>query len=139
MHLGLSFGLGTSSKGALYGGGAEAGYFVVKGVAPGLSVDVSGGTGQSTTGLITGTLRVVPVRFDSVALFLVGRAGRMLVSSHADGWAAGGGAGVVVSMGSNLGLEISYEVLGLVPNSFCNDFESGCRLDSFGFGLIVGL
>ncbi len=139
MHLGLSLGLGTSSKGALYGGGAEAGYFVVTGVAPGISVDVSGGTGRSTTGLLMGTLRVVPLRMDSLALFLIGRAGRVLVSSHADGWGAGGGAGVVVGMGSNMGLQISYEILGLMPNSFCKDFESGCRLDSLGLGLIVGL
>jgi hypothetical protein len=139
MHLGLSLGLGTSSKGALYGGGAEAGYFVVTGVAPGISVDVNGGTGRSTTGLLMGTLRVVPLRIDSLALFLIGRAGRVLVSSHTDGWGAGGGAGVVVGVGSNMGVQISYEILGLMPNSFCKDFESGCRLDSFGLGLVVGL
>jgi hypothetical protein len=139
MHLGLSLGVGSSSKGALYGGGAEFGYFVVTGVAPGISVDVSGGTGQSTTGLLMGTLRVVPLRVDSVALFLIGRAGRVLVSSHADGWGAGGGAGLVIGMASNMGLQISYEVLGLFPNSFCKDFGSGCRLDSFGLGLVVGL
>ncbi len=139
MSLGLSFGLGTSTEGTLYGGGAEIGYFFLRGLAPGISVDVSGGSGRSTTGLLMGTLRWVPLHTGPLSLFLIGRAGRVLVANHVDGWGAGGGAGVVVATGGNLGLQISYEVLALMPQSFCNDFSSGCRLGSLGIGLVMGL
>jgi hypothetical protein len=139
MHLGLSFGLGSGSGGARYAGGAGFGYFVATGVAPGVDVSVNGGSGVLTTTSLTGSLRLVPIRTESFALFLIGRAGRLFISGHSDVWAAGGGAGVVVPMGRSAGLLISYEVLGLWPSSHCSNLANGCRLDSFGLGLIFGL
>jgi hypothetical protein len=114
MHLGLSLGIGNGAGGMRYAGGAGFGYFVVTGVAPG--VDAS-----------------------AYALFLIGRAGRLFISDHADAWAAGGGAGVVIATGGNVGLQLSYEILGLWPSDHCSDLASRCRLDAFGLGLIVGL
>jgi hypothetical protein len=81
---------------------------------------------------------VVPLRLSSFALFLIGRAGRLFIGNHADAWAAGGGAGVVFATGGNLGLQLSYEILGLWPASHCSDLASGCRLDAFGLGLVLG-
>ena len=139
MHLGLSLGLGSGTGGRRYAAGAGFAYFLVTGVAPGADVSVSGGSGLLTTGSATGTLRLVPLRTQSFALFLIGRAGRLFISSHADAWAAGGGAGVVIATGPRVGLQISYEILGLWPRSHCSDLASGCRLDAFGLGLLVGL
>jgi hypothetical protein len=139
IHLGLLLGVGSGSGGMGYAGGAGFGYFLVTGVAPGADVSVTGGSGVLTTMTATGTLRLVPIRSHGFALFLIGRAGRLFIASHADAWGAGGGAGVVFATGSNVGLQIFYEVLGLFPSSNCADLANGCRLDSFGLGLIVGL
>ena len=114
MHLGLSLGLGSGTGGMRYAGGVGFGYFLLTGVAPGADVNVSGGSGLLTTGSATGTLRLVPLRTQSFALFLIGRAGRLFISSHADAWAAGGGAGVVIATGPRVGLQIAYENPGIV-------------------------
>ena len=137
--LGLSLGIGSGTGGTLYAGSAGFGYFVVAGVAPGADVSINGGGGVLTTETVTGTLRLVPVRTGQFAFFLIGRAGRLFISNHDDAWGAGGGAGVVIATGGNVGLQLSYEVLGLWPSSHCSDLASGCRLDAFGLGLIVGL
>jgi hypothetical protein len=139
MHLGLSLGIGSGASGMRYAGGAGFGYFIVTGVAPGADVSINGGSGVLTTETVTGTLRLVPVRTGQFALFLIARAGRLFISNHDDAWGAGGGAGVVIATGGNVGLLISYELLGLWPSSHCSDLASGCRLDSFGLGLVVGL
>jgi hypothetical protein len=139
IHLGLGLGLGSSGHGAVYAGGVSFGYFVLTGVAPGADAEVSGGSGLLTTGLVTGTLRLVPIRTGSFAGFLIGRAGRVLVSGHRDGWGAGGGAGVIFTTGGRMGVQLSYEVLGLLPSSFCRDLSNGCRLDSLSLGLVIGL
>lgn len=139
MHLGLSLGLGGGSGGLRFAGGLGFGYFLVTGVAPGVDLSVNGGSGVLTTTSLTGTLRLVPIRTNNFSLFLIGRAGRLFISSHDDTWVAGGGAGVVVPFGRSAGLVISYEILGLWPSSHCSDLANGCRLDSFGLGLILGL
>jgi hypothetical protein len=138
-HLGLSLGIGSGTGGMRYAGGAELGYFLVDRVAPGVDARISGGSGVLTTGMLTGTLRLVPVRTRDFAFFLIGRAGRLLIASHNDVWGAGGGGGVIVATGGNLGLLISYEILGLWPSRSCSDLASGCRLDAFGLGLVMGL
>lgn len=140
IHLGLGLGVGSTGHGAVYAGGLSLGYFVLTGVAPGADAEVSGGSGVLTTGLTTGTLRLVPIRTHRFAGFLIGRAGRVLVASHRDGWAAGGGAGVIFIMtGGRMGVQLAYEILGLMPSSFCRDLSNGCRLDSFSLGLVIGL
>jgi hypothetical protein len=139
MHLGLSLGIGNGAGGMRYAGGAGFGYFVVTGVAPGVDASVNGGADVLTTETLTGTLRLVPIRTGAYALFLIGRSGRLFISDHADAWAAGGGAGVVIATGGNVGLQLSYEILGLWPSDHCSDLASRCRLDAFGLGLIVGL
>jgi hypothetical protein len=139
MHLGLSLGFGSGSGGARYAGGAGFGYFVVTGVAPGADLNITGGSGVLTTTALTGTLRLVPIRTEKVSIFLIGRAGRLFISSHPDLWAAGGGAGVVVPVGRSAGLVVSYEILGLWPSSHCSDLTNHCRLDSLGLGFILGL
>ena len=139
MHLGLSLGIGSGTGGMRYAGGAGFGYFLVTGVAPGVDASVNGGADVLTTEALTGTLRLVPIRTSGYAIFLIGRAGRLFMHNHADAWAAGGGAGVVIATGGNVGLQLSYEILGLWPPGHCSDLASGCRLDAFGLGLIVGL
>jgi hypothetical protein len=138
VHLGLSLGVGSGTHGMRYAGGVGFGYFILTGVAPGADVSVNGGSDVLTTAAVTGTLRLVPLRTPSFALFLIARAGRLFIASHADAWGAGGGLGAVIATGGNVGLQISYEMLGLFPSRHCSDLRNGCRLDSFGLGLIVG-
>jgi hypothetical protein len=138
MHFGFSLGAGRGAGGMRYGGGAGFGYFVLTGVAPGADFSINGGSDILTTAAVTGTLRLVPVRTHGFALFLIGRSGRLFIVDHADTWVAGGGAGIVIAPGGNIGLLISYEVLGLFPSDHCSDLANGCRLDAFGLGLVTG-
>ena len=75
------------------------------------------------TGLLLGALRLVPVRTESFALVLTGRAGRVFLADHADGWGAGGGAGILVMLSQGAWVEIGYEVLQLLPQTFCEDLS----------------
>jgi hypothetical protein len=128
----LSLALGYSSDGGFLAGG---GYrrFVVAGVAPGLEASVQTG-GPTTIGLVLGSLRVVPFRTRQVAFALTGRAGRVLLSDHDDGWGAGGGASAIISLAANVGLELGYDVLWLLPSSFCADL-SACTIQ----GPVIGI
>ena len=130
----LALGLGYSSlSGFLAAGGLR--YFVVDGVAPGVEATyVSGGKIGSAYGLALASLRVVPLRTPSFALVLTGRGGRVFLGDHADAWGVGGGAGVMLMLGSGAGLEIGYEVLRLLPTTVCNDLST-CVLQ----GPVVGL
>jgi hypothetical protein len=113
--------LGFSSEGWAAGGGFR--YFVVDMLAPGVEASVERDHGL-TQGFTFASLRLVPLRFASAALVLTGRAGRVFLSDHADGWAAGGDLGVLLMLSPQVGLEIGYEVLRLLPDSFCADFVS---------------
>ena len=137
-HFGLVLGLGSGSRGYQWAAGADYGYFVWDGVAPGVDVLVTGGKGLLTSGLVLGVLRLVPLRTRSVAVFLVGRAGRVLLSDHGDGWGAGGGAGMVFHMGGRVGLQVAYDALHLSPSSFCADLATGCLLHGIAIGIVVG-
>jgi hypothetical protein len=112
--------LGLSSAGVAFGGGFR--HFVVDALAPGVEGAVYR-VGGVTYGYTFGSLRVVPLRFEKFALVLTGRAGRVYLSEHSDGWAYGGDAGVVFLLGKHVGLELGWEVLRLAPASFCADLD----------------
>jgi hypothetical protein len=131
----LSLALGYSSvSGFLAGGGFRR--YVAAGVGPGVEASVQTGQGL-TTGLVLASLRLVPLRGSGMALVVTGRAGRVLLSQHDDGWGAGGSAGLIFFLSPNVGLEAGYGVLWLLPRSFCADLTS-CRIQSPELGLRVG-
>lgn len=115
--------LGISNNGAAVGAGFR--HYVINGVAPGLEASVTRADGL-TQGFTFATLRVAPLRFDSFALVVTGRAGRVFLSDHIDGWAYGGDAGVIMFLSPNVGLELGYEVLRL-DSTFCADLTT-CTL-----------
>ncbi|HTA19412.1 MAG TPA: hypothetical protein VK989_08975 [Polyangia bacterium] len=128
----LSLALGYSSdSGLLAGGGYRR--FVFTGVAPGAEASVQTGAG-TTIGLVLATLRLAPIRTRQFAFVVTGRGGRVLLSHHDDGWGAGVGAGVIISLAANVGLELGYDVLWLLPTAFCADL-SACTLQ----GPVIGL
>jgi hypothetical protein len=131
----LSLGLGYTQQTGFVGNGGYR-HFVIDGVAPGAEGTVQSHDGQ-TTGLLLGSLREVPVRTTAAALVLTARAGRVLLSGHDDGWGAGGSAGVIFFVGPNLGLEVSYGILWLLPHAFCADLTS-CTIQGPELGLRVG-
>jgi hypothetical protein len=138
-HLGLMLGIGGGAGGGFaWAGGFNYGYFVIDSVAPGAELQVSGGSGLLTTGLALGTLRLVPLRTSSVSLFVIGRGGRVFVSSHPDGWGVGGGGGIIIFTGPHVGIQLSYDVLRLTPSSFCEGAFHGCTIQGFGVGLALG-
>ena len=137
-HIGLGLGLGVGSGGFRWAAGVDYGYFVFTGIAPGIDTQVSGGTGLLTTGLVLGTLRLVPVRTDSVSVYFIGRGGRVLISDHADGWGVGGGGGVIFFTSARLGFGVAYDVLKLLPESFCADLASECVIHGLRLGIVTG-
>ena len=130
----IALGLGySSSSGFLAAGGFR--YFLLDGVAPGFEgTYVRGGASVGSYGLALASVRVVPVRAANVALVFTGRAGRMFLADHGDGWAAGLGAGVIIALGGRAGLELGYEFLRLLPASFCADLST-CLLQGPVFGI----
>jgi hypothetical protein len=132
----ISLGLGYSSaSGFLAAGGFR--YFLADGVAPGFEGSyVRGGDTTPSYGLALASVRVVPVRMSNVALVLTGRAGRVFLADHGDGWGAGAGAGVIIALGVGVGLELGYEFLRLLPASFCADLST-CVLQGPVFGIRV--
>jgi hypothetical protein len=116
--------LGVSSEGMAFGGGFR--HFFVDAIAPGLEAAVYREDGV-TQAFTFGSLRVVPLRFEQFALVLTGRAGRVFLSEHSDGWAYGGDAGVIMFFSRHVGLELGYEILKLAPDSFCADLTT-CTL-----------
>jgi hypothetical protein len=120
----VGLGLGYSKLVGFVGAGAFR-YFVVDRVAPGVEATyVSGGTNGTRYGLLLGALRLVPVRAGSFALLLTGRAGRVLLADHADGWGAGGAAAILLLLAPTAGIELGYEALRLYPATFCADLSS---------------
>jgi hypothetical protein len=114
--------LGAGSGG--WGAGAGFRYFVLDGVAPGLEGSYEHASGALDSGFAMASLRVVPLRFASFALVLTARGGRVFLSDHADGWAVGGDAGILLMLSPHAGLELGYEVLKLLPESFCSDLST---------------
>jgi hypothetical protein len=137
-HAGMSefsVALGYSSASGFLGGGGFR-YFVVDSVAPGVEASVQTGAG-TTVGQLLGTIRFVIVRTHQVAFVATGRAGRVLLSQHDDGWGAGGGAGVIWFASPHAGIELGYDILWLLPHSFCADLSS-CSIQGPEIGLRFG-
>lgn len=122
MEIGLGIGYSTETG---FVGAASGRYYVVDRVAPGIEgTFVAGSSDASRYGLLLAALRIVPVRVSSLALVLTGRAGRVLLGDHPDGWGVGGAAGILFMFSPYVGLELGYEALQLLPSSFCADLES---------------
>jgi hypothetical protein len=131
----VSLALGYSSASGFLGGGGLR-YFVVDGIAPGLEASVQTGGGM-TVGQLLGSIRFALVRTRQVAFVVTGRGGRVLLSHHDDGWGAGGGAGVIWFASPHAGLELGYDILWLLPQSFCADLSS-CSIQGPEIGLRLG-
>ena len=134
----LGAGLTYSSE-AGFAANASARYYIVDALAPGIEATfVAGGPVSSRYGVLLGSLRVLPVRVRSLAVALTGRAGRVFVGDHSDGWGVGGAASVIFLFSPTVGLELGYEFLRLVPDGFCSDL-GGCVIQGpiiavrFGF------
>jgi hypothetical protein len=120
----IGIGLGYSTETGFVGA-ASGRYYVIDRVAPGIEgTFVSGSSDASRYGLLLAALRIIPVRISSLALALTGRAGRVLLGDHPDGWGVGGAAAILFLFSPTVGLELGYEALQLLPSSFCADLES---------------
>jgi len=123
----LGFGFGYQSQTGFVGAGSGR-YFIIDRLAPGIDgTYVSGGSNSTRYGLLLGSLRLVAIRTPSFAIVVTGRAGRVMLGDHDDGWGAGGSAGVLFLFTPTVGLELGYEALWLYPDSFCADLD-GCVL-----------
>jgi len=130
----LALALGYTKQTGFAGGGGFR-RFVVDGLGPGLEASIQKSDTQ-TTGLLLASLKLVPLRNETAALVLIGRAGRVLLSDHDDGWGVGVGAGAIIFFSAGVGLEIGYSILWLLPERFCADLVS-CSIAGPELGLRV--
>ena len=131
----LSLAVGYTQQTGFFGGGGFR-RFVIDGVGPGIEASIQKASGQPTTSLVLASLKLVPFRGEVAALILTGRAGRVFLSDHDDGWGVGGAAGAIFFVSPGIGLEIGYAILWLLPKHFCADLVS-CRVEGPELGLSV--
>jgi hypothetical protein len=131
----VSLALGYTQQTGFFGGGGFR-RFVIDGVGPGIEGSIQKASDQPTTSLVLASLKLVPYRSDVAALILTGRAGRVFLADHDDGWGVGGAAGVIFFVSPGVGLEIGYAILWLRPSHFCADLVS-CRVEGPELGLRV--
>src|SRR6185295_10649853 len=104
IEVGLGLGYSTETG---FVGAASGRYYVIDRVAPGIEgTFVSGNSDASRYGLLLAALRIIPVRISSLALALTGRAGRVLLGDHPDGWGIGGAAAILFLFSPTVGLEL---------------------------------
>src|SRR5947209_4410667 len=93
---GLLLGFGSGGAGTLFTFGASYGYFIVDGVAPGLSAIATFATNQPNTLELAPFVRIVPWRAYPVSPMLIAKGGRLLIEGQPDLWLIGGGGGLVI-------------------------------------------
>ncbi len=120
----MSLGIGYQTQTGFVGAGGLR-YFIVDRLAPGIEgTYVSGGSSGTRYGLLLGSLRLVALRTSAFAIVVTGRAGRVMMGEHDDGWGAGGSAGILFLFTPTIGLELGYEALWLYPDDFCFDLDT---------------
>lgn len=117
--------------------GVGVGYrrFVLERLAPGLEAAYFHQNGFDQ-GWLMASLKGVLVQRPPFVLSLIGRGGRLFLSDHDDGWAVGGGPSLQVPIGRNFAIEVGYEIYGLFPGGFCDDF-SDCILQRPYVGILL--
>ena len=74
-----------------------------------------GGSAASRYGVLLGSLRLVPLRFSSIAIAVTARGGRVLSAITPTAGALGGAASMLFLFSPTVGLELGYESLWLLP------------------------
>jgi opacity protein-like surface antigen len=132
MALGISGRWDRSTLGGRGGGGVDFAYFLLDSVAPGAAVEVTGGPGLPTLTMLMATLRLVPLRTGPLSIFIIGEAGRALISGRTDSWVTAGGGGVAFSPTKRVRFEFAYELLSAIT------LDKGSRLDTVRGGVLFG-
>jgi hypothetical protein len=109
-----------------WGGNVGVRQFFFSRVAPGLQAGYFQIAGWKEAWLL-GSVRVVVWRWSRLAAAVTPLGGRIFLSDHADGWAAGGDVSLVLAATPHFGVEAGFEGLVLRPSSFCQDLGK-CEL-----------
>ncbi len=131
MNGGLAFSFGVAQD-LSFNIGGSFGYFVLDGLEPGLSVDVTFGPEQHTVVSLLGYLRYILWRSFTVSPFLRVQGGRWFIVDGTDIAVVGPSVGLVYFLTSYLGLQAEGGFLYLVPD------QGPCPGDSC-FVPLVGL
>ena len=133
INVGGALGFGGSNEGFSFLLGANAGYFVLPGLEPGLYADVRFGSNAATVISVLPYLRWIIWRSHTISPYLKVQGGRLFVFDYADFTTIGGGGGFVIGLGNGLGLNIEGLVFRWFPTSGCE--VDGCTRFNFGLSL----
>ena len=135
----LSFGIGVSSEGVNVNIGAGFGYFVLDGLEPGITSDVTFGSGIDTTITLLPYLRYFPYRSFRFSLFIRATGGRWFVFNYQpDLWSVGGTLGAVFMFNSFIGLQLEGGFTYLIPDKGGTCWGS-CWLPVVNLGLVFSV
>ena len=121
---GLVFGLGTGGGQTVFTFGASYGYFVLNGIAPGLSTIVTAASNSPTTVELAPFVRIVPWRHYPVAPILLVKGGRLFVDGFDDLWLAGGGGGLVFFASPHVAFTLEVIYVRYFPDTACTNCDN---------------
>lgn len=139
MNAGLALGLGVNGSDVSFNVGANFGYFVIDGLEPGLSVDVSFGTDQDTTISLMPYLRWVFWRARPFSPYLKVQGGRWFVIDNVDISLVGGGVGFVFFITDWLAIQAEGLAMYLIPDEGpCPNERCVVPMVGINFGFFFG-
>lgn len=140
MNAGLNLGLGVSGSDISFQVGGNFGYFVLPGLEPGLSTDVTFGTDQDTTISLMPYVRWVFWRAYPFSPYLKVQGGRWFVIGSTDISLVGGGVGFVFFITDWMAIQAEGLAMYLVPDEGpCPNDRCVVPVVGLNFGFFWGL
>ena len=140
INAGLNLGLGINGDHLSFLVGGNFGYFVLPGLEPGLSTDVTFGTDQDTTISLMPYLRWVFWRAYPFSPYLKVQGGRWFVIGNRDISLVGGGAGFVFFLTDWMAIQAEGLAMYLIPDrGNCPNDRCVVPVVGLNFGFFWGL
>lgn len=134
------FGMRSRDEGYTFTLGATAGYFVLPGLEPGLTTDLTFGGKIDTEWTLLPFLRWIPYRSYSFSPYVKGTGGALFIfgDETAKVPLLGGGGGIVFGMMQNLAINLEFLVFKIMDDQYCPDGECTFYRMGVSFSFFMG-
>ncbi len=140
MNAGLNLGLNVSGSDITFQVGGNFGYFVLPGLEPGLSADVTFGTDSNTTFSLMPYLRWVFWRAYPFSPYIKAQGGRWFILDAVDISLVGGGVGFIFFITDWMAIQAEGLAMYLIPDSGpCPNDRCVVPVVGLNFGFFWGL